>query len=97
MDTIQKSAHIPVYGHTCNFEALYIGIVKFIFTGPASFVIFPTFHKGECHGKLPNRKLHDIARSRYKLCFKQNMYHETPGKMSALHEGCAQNHQQSVV
>jgi len=24
-------------------------------------VIFPAFDKGECHGKLPNRKLHDVA------------------------------------
>jgi hypothetical protein len=33
---------------TCNFEALYIGIVKFMFTGPASFVRFPVFHKDAC-------------------------------------------------
>ena len=37
--------HTKVYGLTCNLDALYIGIVKFIFTGPASFVIFPAFHK----------------------------------------------------
>jgi len=44
-------------GLTCNFDALYIGIVKFMFTGPASFVIFPAFHKGGCHNKLPNRQV----------------------------------------
>jgi len=74
--------------------------VKFIFTGPASFVIFPAFDKGECHGKLPNRKLHDVARmpgQGIQLVLQKNIYHVTPEKMSALHEGCAQNHQQSVV
>ena len=53
MDTFHKG----IKGLTCNFDALYIGIVKFMFTGPASFVIFPAFHKGGCHNKLPNRQV----------------------------------------
>jgi hypothetical protein len=43
-------AYLTADGLTCNFEALYIGIVKFMFTGPASFVRFPVFQK-MCHKK----------------------------------------------
>ena len=45
----QREHTLVVHGLTCNFEALYIGIVKFMFTGPASFVRFPVFQKDACH------------------------------------------------
>jgi hypothetical protein len=41
MLVLAKIAYLAADGLTCNFEALYIGIVKFMFTGPASFVRFP--------------------------------------------------------
>lgn len=82
---------------TWSLEALYIGIVKAMFTGPASLVRFTAISKIDYKKNTndPQNTENTWTINIYELKRKLFSYHVNPGKMLALHEEYVQTHQQS--
>lgn len=78
---------------TWSLEALYIGIVKVMLTGPASFIIFAVYIDIRNKNQTKFIYLPELIKSI--TITKWKSYHVTLVKMWALHGVCVQTHQQS--